>query len=124
MSDDNTLGSDEYKILEHDEEDGHVDVRFFEPSLEEVSLACRHVIWVLDGDHENGQQPGGFTTALIELMCHADRLNRQKFAFTHGALMTAVDIYKTIPGGADLLRTLGTKAPEAQPGIGFSPKGN
>lgn len=94
------------------------------PTFAEIEEACRHVLFVLDGDHELGQQPGGFTTSLIELVCHADPDNLSKLSLGFPAIATAVDMYKNKPGGVDILRRLASKTPDIQPDDGSSPKGN
>lgn len=94
------------------------------PTMEDVRLACRHVLYVLDDDHVVGQEPGGFVTRIIEAATHADRDNMAKLALGFPAIITAVDMYKNKPGGVDVLRRLASKTPDVQPDDGFSPKGN
>lgn len=93
------------------------------PTYEEVILAARHVLYLLDDD-PLGEQPGGFTEQIILAACHADPDNLGKLALGFPAIVTAVDMYKNKPGGIDVLRRLASKTPDAQPGDGFSPKGN
>ena len=94
------------------------------PTMQEVQVACRHVLFVLDDDHTHGVQPGGFVTSLIELTTHADQENLAKLSLGFPAIATAVDMYKNKPGGVDVLRRLASQAPDVQPDDGFSPKGN
>lgn len=93
------------------------------PDQSDVREAAQWVLFVLDGDHEVGKEPGGFFTDLIRTACHADPENTAKLALGFPALITAVDIYKNKPDGVETLRRLASKTPATQPGDGFSPKG-
>ncbi len=101
-----------------------VNVNINLPTKEDVYVACRHVLYVLDDDREHGQEPGGFVTRIIEAATHADKQNMAKLALGFPAIITAVDMYKNKPGGIDTLRRLASKTPAVQPDDGFSPKGN
>jgi hypothetical protein len=101
-----------------------VNINITMPTREEITLACRHVLYHLDGDREIGQEPGGFTIRIIEAACHADEENMAKLALGFSALVTTVDMYKNKPGGVDVIRRLASKTPVVQPDDGFSPKGN
>lgn len=115
--------ADEYRVILKDQDAGIIQVEFYEPTEESACQAARHVLYVLEGDREVGQDPGGYMTKLIEAMCHADKDNRARLTLVYGALMTSVHIYKNIPGGVEILRRL-AKTPATHPGDGFSPKGN
>lgn len=41
----------------------------------DLQQAARHLLWI-NGDRENGYQPGGFTTKLLEAWGHADHWNK------------------------------------------------
>ena len=94
------------------------------PTLEEVHHGAANVLFQLDGDHEVGIEPGGFTSRIIEACCHADEMNLSRLALGFPHIANAVHIYKNVTGGVELLRRLATKTPSTQPGEGFSPKGN
>lgn len=99
-----------------------INIKF--PTKSEVREAAKAVLFLLDGDTELGAQPGGFTSSLIQLACHADQDNLAKLSLGFGAIVTAVDMYKNEAGGVETLRHLASDTPDAQPGAGFSPKGN
>ena len=94
------------------------------PTREDVYVACRHVLYVLDDDREYGQEPGGFITRIIEAATHADEMNLARLALGFPAIATAVSIFKNTPDGTAALRRLASKTPDIQPDDGFSPKGN
>jgi len=94
------------------------------PTREDITLACRHVLYHLDGDREVGQEPGGFTARIIEAACHADDENLGRLALGFPGIVTAVDMYKNKPGGVDAIRRLASQTPDIQPDDGSSPKGN
>jgi len=89
---------------------------------EELTVACRHVLAVMFGDHEAGEQPGGFITSLIETILRADASNAQRLALGFPAYTAAVELYKTVPYGEDALRVWATQTPATTPGDGSSPK--
>lgn len=62
--------------------------------------AVRNVLWVI-GDRENGWQPGGFATALLEAWAHADHYNDMQLRAAFPALGEAVAASKR--GGRDAL---------------------
>lgn len=101
-----------------------VNINITFPTAEEIRREAQHVLYLLDGDREVGQEPGGFTEMIIRAACHADEENLAKLSLGFGAIVTAVDMYKNKLGGIDTLRRLASKTPDIQPDDGFSPKGN
>jgi hypothetical protein len=67
---------------------------------QELNAACRHLLWTY-GDQENGQQPGGFMTALITAWEHADHVNQFKLSNAFPELGAAVSAFKS--GGREAL---------------------
>lgn len=88
------------------------------PDRDEIYTAAQHVLFVMDDDREVGMEPGSFMTLLIRAAAHADPVNISKMSLGFPAIATAVNIYKNVPGGVDMLRRLATKAPDANPGVG------
>jgi len=70
--------------------------------------AYRHVAWVL-GDHVNGYQPGGFTTALLSAWERADPQNNAKLCQAFPELGEAISIAKSY-GTATLVKILKEQA--------------
>lgn len=101
-----------------------VNINITLPTRNEVYEAARWVLFILDGDHERGTQPGGFTTQIIEAATHADEINLAKLSLGFPAVVTAVSMYKNVPDGVETLRRLASHTPDTHPGDGFSPKGN
>lgn len=101
-----------------------VNVNIKMPTRTDITDAAQWVLYLLDGDHEVGKEPGGFYTDLIRAACHADHENLALLALGFGAVVTAVDMYKNQEGGVETLRRLASKTPDVQPDAGFSPKGN
>lgn len=116
--------ADDFLILKNSERDGVIAWTPHHVNVEKLKLACKHVLWVLDGDHELGQEPGGFTRDLILLMCHADDDNKRRLAFVYGELMSVVDAYKTTDVGLEIIRLTAKDPHGSLPNLGFSPKGN
>lgn len=66
--------------------------------------AIRHVLWHI-GDREEGVQPGGFTTALLEAWGKADLANSARLVSAFPALGRAVQTAQ-FAGRAGLMRML------------------
>jgi hypothetical protein len=65
------------------------------PNDLELTEAEQYVLYVMRGPMPGAtKQPGGFTTKLIEAMCHADRQNAAKLMRVFPELMQAVSDYK------------------------------
>lgn len=110
--------------LSEPDEAGVVQVTVYPPTLTDAAQAARHVLYVLEGDTEYGEDPGHFTSLLIQTMAHADPDNTRRLTVLYGGLMVSVNIYKTKSGGVDFLRRLASKTPDTHPGAGSSLKGN
>lgn len=90
---------------------GDIDARAYRvkvPTAEEFQQAARHVLWVLDGESPEAQEPGNFTVNLIRTMCHADKDNLSLMARIYPALASHVHMYKTNPEGIDAMRAIAT----------------
>lgn len=83
-----------------------VTVRVNLPRVEDLEMCSREVLWYLDGDHENGIEPGGFHKALIDAMTRADEDNLSQLALAFPAMAGVVNTYKSHPDGVDILRTM------------------
>lgn len=66
--------------------------------------AIRHVLWHI-GDRENGVEPGGFTSALLNAWGRADMQNSARLAAAFPALGRAVQTAR-FGGRKDLVRSL------------------
>lgn len=86
--------------------DGSVSIKVQFPTAAEFAMASRHVLWVLDGDHELGEEPGHFITTLIQAICHADGPNTARLTYGFPAYTTAVTAYRTEEEGLHALRTM------------------
>jgi len=63
-----------------------------------------HVLHVVG--YEGGMEPGGFTTKLIEAALVADLGNLERLSRGFEGLIAAVQVYKTLPNGVDVLREI------------------
>lgn len=92
------------------------------PDESDLSLAARHVLYHLEGDHEDGLEPGGFIASLIECMLRADPGNFTLLSQAFPAYTTVVSLYKNQPYGVDAIRGWANKTPDTNTGAGSSPK--
>lgn len=77
----------------------HLPTRVDEERHGELQEAARHVLWH-NGDRR-GQEPGSFTTKLLEAWARADQQNGWRLAQVFPALGQAVEISRT--RGSDAL---------------------
>jgi hypothetical protein len=68
-----------------------------------------HVLFVMG--MEGGMQPGGFTEKLIEAMVLADNGNAHRLRAAFTGIMSAVDVYKRMEGGVEVLQQIAAGVP-------------
>ena len=73
-----------------------------------------HVLYVMG--MEGGVQPGNFTTKLIEAMIAADNGNAHRLRAAFTGTMSAVDVYRRMDGGVQILQQIAAGHP-------YSPEG-
>lgn len=94
------------------------------PTFVEFVMAARELLWIAEGDHDLGMEPGAFQTALFHAAMHADRRNLARLAIAFPTVAAVVDRYKNSESGLDELHALARLAPTEQPPGGSTPKGN
>lgn len=76
------------------------------PSAREFQQAAQHILYVLEGAGPDAQEPGHFTSTLIQAMLYADEDNRRKLARVYPALAAHVHLYKTHDEGVRIMHVI------------------
>lgn len=79
-----------------------------------TQMDAAHVLYVMGMD--GGVQPGGFTEKLVEAMIVADQGNQHRLRAAFTGLMSAVDVFKRMDGGVQILQQIAAGVPY-QPGV-------
>jgi len=78
------------------------------PTAREFVTAAKHILWVVEGDRERGEEPGSFTKSLIETAMLADEFNRGRLARVYPAYVAHIHMYKTNPDGPRAMQAIAT----------------
>lgn len=76
------------------------------PNAEEFQRTARHFLYVVEGPGPDSQEPGSFTTLLIQATMRADRENLRLLARVYPAIASIVTVYKFNPDGQRIVQAM------------------